>query len=126
MRLHPRLRATQIASTLIAVFGFNGYEEPRDDVNPCQVSALSTCNTDACRHARRARGSGAWLPSFLLLACLPHAHRAPFLQYCTLSSGGNHPFWSNKAAPISGTESQFTASGARGRLARLLSSSRFS
>lgn len=58
--------AAQIASTLIAIFGFNGYEEPRDDVKPC--------------------------------------------QFCTLSSGGNHPFWSNKAAPIYDTESQFTAS----------------
>ncbi|PRW57643.1 plasma-membrane proton-efflux P-type ATPase isoform B [Chlorella sorokiniana] len=56
----------QTASTLIAIFGFNGYEEPRDDVNPC--------------------------------------------QYCTLSSGGDHPFWSNKGAPIAGTESAYTAS----------------
>lgn len=28
----------QICSTLIAVFGFNGYEEPRDNLDPCKVS----------------------------------------------------------------------------------------
>lgn len=32
-------------------------------------------------------------------------------QFCTLSSGGYNPFWSNREAPIAGTESQFTASG---------------
>lgn len=29
----------QVASTLISIFGFNGYESPRDDVDPCQVGA---------------------------------------------------------------------------------------
>lgn len=45
----------------------------------------------------------------------PHAPSPTLLplQYCTLSSGGDHPFWSNKEAPIAGTESQYTASGER-------------
>ena len=34
-------RAAQIASTLIGIFGFNGYEEPRDDVTPCQMCGLA-------------------------------------------------------------------------------------
>ncbi len=38
----------QMASTLIAVFGFNGYEAPRDSVNPCQVR---TPCTSGCRMA---------------------------------------------------------------------------
>lgn len=35
----------QTASTLIAIFGFNGYEPPRDSVDPCQVSAALPVST---------------------------------------------------------------------------------
>ena len=35
------------------------------------------------------------------------------LQFCTLSTGGDHSFWSSKEVPVYGTEAEFTASGER-------------
>lgn len=56
----------QFFSTLIAVFGFNGYTFPPDAIDDCQM--------------------------------------------CQLSSGGYNPFFNKREVPITGTESQFTAS----------------
>ena len=56
----------QVCSSLIAGFGFNGYEHPSKHLSDC--------------------------------------------QFCTLSSGNNHPFWSTKEVPRANTESAFTAS----------------
>jgi H+-transporting ATPase len=56
----------QFLATLVAVFGFNGYDSPRD--------ALDNC------------------------------------VFCSLSSGGDVPFFPKAEVPLAGTESQFTAS----------------
>jgi len=56
----------QFASTLISLFGFNGYDAPRDPIDDC--------------------------------------------QFCTLSSGGDNPFFSSKQVPLYDTEWAFTAS----------------
>lgn len=44
----------QMASTLIGIFGFNGYEEPRDAVEDCEVSR------DRCAGCQAVRASCPW------------------------------------------------------------------
>lgn len=61
--LHPSL---QILATIIALFGFNGYDNPRDHIDSC--------------------------------------------IFCTLSSGGRHPFFHALKAPKAFTESIYTDS----------------
>jgi hypothetical protein len=62
--------------------------------------------------------SGCTQHSSALPACLPAPPHPPTPQFCTLSSGGDHPFWSTKEAPIYGTEGAFTASGECGVVGR--------
>jgi hypothetical protein len=74
------------------------------------------CTCSQCVSLMLAHAVPSLHPTFCLLCLLslpPHLPclRPHTLQFCTLSSGGDHPFWSTKEAPIFGTEGAFTASG---------------
>lgn len=116
----------QICSTLIAIFGFNGYEAPRDNVESCQVSegregqgparpGWCVGPAPACRRCG-ARCSHLPLPAGLPPPNALHPAPSPPPQFCGLAyeggRAGTQPFWSTKEAPIANTESVFTASGA--------------
>ena len=73
---HTQSLLFQMASTLIAIFGFNGYEAPRNSVDPCQARPPLLRFRLAGRRAARLL-HGCWPPD----AVLP-PHRIPHLPIC--------------------------------------------
>lgn len=113
---------------MIGLFGFNGYEEPRDNVGGpgCRAGSARTWGGMHSAASPRRAEHHTYMhahPSPPLLALTlnptcpllytpqtPPPWQVEDCQFCVLSTGGDNPFFSSKKAPLAGTESEFIAS----------------